>query len=339
MPQEEITLTFYRIDKCGYYARRQTTPAFGTVDEIFDDLGTWIRDKELGDTCPFGPNYHGFLGTYCFNLTKHSNGDFLFVTWNTTPNSNGRVASVDPRSTVGSPIVDLTTLPPNFIPGYPTYFWILPNQSIMATITFQHALNGQSAVQRLVRNFAAKFSRFVATRDDDNDDADIVVDGYRDSIGGEIRHLYPRFRTKLIRNRTRLAELRDNHTSIRRIVRKSTISTDNDADRSLWQDFLLNLGMDSRQNVRPIEIKYEIKLTPSADDFDQIVTTFEKLPNRDWDDVGFVFEGGETQWLSSTIARENLTLDVERENAEIASPEALIDQLVTRRRDLLQSIE
>lgn len=45
MVSETVTITFYKIQKCGYYRYGVVSPAFGGCDELLTDLALWAEGK------------------------------------------------------------------------------------------------------------------------------------------------------------------------------------------------------------------------------------------------------------------------------------------------------
>jgi len=127
--KEEADITFYNINKCGYFKYGNDTPEFGNVADTFAELKEWTSNEgmTLGETCTYEiAESEDILRTFCFGLIKNaSTGDYLLTTWNETPSTEGNVASVETSKPVGEAEVSLTELPAGSIPGYATYFWII----------------------------------------------------------------------------------------------------------------------------------------------------------------------------------------------------------------------
>jgi hypothetical protein len=136
--REEFTITFYSIDRCGYYETGQEKCKFGEIRETLEGLRTWVfsNNMQIGGTCTYdlqeGQNtYH----TYCYDLIKDHSGDsYLLATWNEIPSVDGNVASINGGSPVKDAEVSLTELPAGNIPGYASYFWFIPSLNSFATV-------------------------------------------------------------------------------------------------------------------------------------------------------------------------------------------------------------
>jgi len=141
---ENVKTQFYRISKAGYYHFAQDNPEFGSVSEVFNELLGWVKseDKKLSETCTYElEDAEDEYKTYCFNLVKNNEtGDFVIITWNETPTNEGRIVTVNGTQTVGNADVSFSDLPDGAIPGYATYFWVIPEYNVFASIRFHHSL-------------------------------------------------------------------------------------------------------------------------------------------------------------------------------------------------------
>ncbi len=71
-------------------------------------------------------------------------------------------------------------------------------------------------------------------------------------------------------------------------------------------------------------------LCPTEGQLNSIIDEWASSNNESkWDDVGFLFdgEGNRVRWLSNSIAKGELELDVQRENDEIVESDSLLNAL------------
>ena len=91
---EEARISFYRIEKCGYYRYNENTPEFGSINDILSQLQGWVTQPEcvLGETCTYEiEDGENVLHTYCFNLVSNgATNDYLLTTWNEIPSVKDR---------------------------------------------------------------------------------------------------------------------------------------------------------------------------------------------------------------------------------------------------------
>jgi hypothetical protein len=340
--KEEADITFYKIDRCGYYKYGKDMPEFGNVASIFDELKGWAFNDgmTLEETCTYEiTESEDILRTFCFGLVKNpSTGDFLLTTWNETPSTDGNVASVEGSKPVGEAEVSLTELPAGSIPGYATYFWIIPSHNILATIRFQHRLNGHKNVAKYLNEFIAKWTKYVVIADDPEVDHNIV--GYSISPGAEVQVLHPIFRSSLHKKPGKLDYLKTQRPIIRKVIRKNKLSHNVQIDVAFWQSLLQKVGLHSVTEIaHDVKVKYEIPYCPSDEELESIITTWDISHNSKWDDIGFELTGeSEIYWLSDSISKETMDLEVRRENAEVVNGESILSSLVHVRSSLIAKL-
>ena len=80
---DKFKFNSYTIDACGYYSRGKLK--FGSLLETLLDFQSWVKNKNLNETCTFSPdNEKGeILPVYCFDITVSNNhDDIILITWN-----------------------------------------------------------------------------------------------------------------------------------------------------------------------------------------------------------------------------------------------------------------
>ncbi|MES9907195.1 MAG: hypothetical protein ABW150_01640 [Candidatus Thiodiazotropha sp.] len=338
---EEASVNFYRIARCGYFKHGEDIPQFGTLEDTLNELKAWVTDKNLGETCTYAiddgeEGYH----TYCFDIVKSDQtGEFIVTTWNETPSVEGNVASVSATSKVGEVDVELTELPDDHIPGYATYFWFIPDQNILATIRFHHTTNGHQNLRRYMKTFLAKWTSYVVV-DDDDDEADHSIIGYRANEDDEPMHLNPMFKSYLKKKPGKIEFITNNREDIRTIHRKNLLSPQSQADMTLFNRMLVKIGVqDPPQVNHEVKVKYEFHHTPEEEELEAIIADWEQEHDAKWDDIGFKLKGDdEIYWLSHSLAKRTIDLDVTRENKEIVNATSILNSVNQNREVLLQEL-
>jgi len=310
------TITFYDIRDCGYFKRGDNDPLFGSFPDFVDDLIRWVQPgiKPLLDTCTYTPSDDQHLRTFCMGMTKNDRtGDFLFVAWNEVSNIEGQVAHIDVTQAVGNPAVEVTDLGADKVPGYPSYFWFIPSDGLVANIRFEgNRLSGTQAMWGYARAFLTFHSRFVVTGQR-TEDAEINILGYRDSENNDLLDLSVRFQAVQRRKPQHIESIRRRRLTIRKIIRKAVVFPRQASDRSIWRSLFVGLGMvDAPEPVESIRAKYELPYTPSDSQLDEMISSWENDHEEKWDDLGFQFQGEQkVEWLSAGEGRfeENLQID------------------------------
>lgn len=335
-------ITFYSIDRCGYYRRGNEEAEFGRPPDILSQLKDWVKGRELRETCTFAVEESAYLNpTYVVSL-EYSDEEYLLTTWNEVPSTDNRVPNLDLASRVGSPKIRLATVPEDAVAGYPTYFWFIPRLNVFATVVFlPQKLNGRPGMAKLLEEFIAKFSRFVVVNDETNE---TEVLGYRDPDQGDpadLEKLYPWFRSSMLTHSNTLDLIRKNRNDISKIVRKNRLSFEVSDPGSLIGSMLDVLGIATPQiRKEEIKVKYEIDHCPTEDELESIISNWNESAGSRWDDVGFKFrsEGTNTYWLSGGIVRKEEDLDVTPRRNTLMEPKLLIQALQQKRRKLLRGV-
>lgn len=100
------------------------------------------------------------LRTYCYSIVDNS-GEYLITTWNENADVNGKMASIDVRGMTGLASVEAVEPLPGYIPGYPAFFWFIPDRNIFATIQINTRMNGRKNLENFLFGFLAKHSKYV----------------------------------------------------------------------------------------------------------------------------------------------------------------------------------
>src|SRR5690349_15783801 len=109
---EDVNLQFYEIEECGYYDPDTGVHRFGGIQQLLPDLAAWVgqNNRPLQHTRTFTPTGHGnTLSVYCAGIYGHDRPrDYLLVTWNETPSTDGQMASISGNTSVANATVHST---------------------------------------------------------------------------------------------------------------------------------------------------------------------------------------------------------------------------------------
>lgn len=339
MSIESASISFYSIFQCGYFSRGSEVPMFGSTQETLEDLLNWSQGKTLIETKVSEVDESDTTGnTYLVDI-QTKRGTWVITTWNETASTDGRVASVQAESNVGDATVHMNDIVEGSIPGYATYFWIIPSKSIFASVRFQHPYTAQRPFSAYIKRFMECYSRHVVVGDA-TAEVEYPIIGYANTDNDEPRHYYPRFRTGLLRNPGQKQFMLDNVGSITKVIRKETLDLTQRETLSLWQKLIRQAKLSSPP-VTPVEprISYDLPFQPTADDIENMFDAWEDTAESKWDDFGIMIKGHhDVYWVSHTLARKEFDLDVERENDEVVNSISLIDALLIKRTQILALI-
>lgn len=333
--EEEARVSFFEIGKCGFYLQKATQPSFGDCQHLFDDLKRWLSGKTIRDTNTFTPDDDSSLNpTYCFDMNGvNKNGDYLITTWNEVVSEDGKMPSVSGDQGVGTAGIELSELPAGAIPGFPSYIWILPALSKIATIQFGGFANGRKNFDQYVKSYAGKFSGYVAFGP--RSEGENVIVGYREA--GEPQNLLPLFQTVPIRLRGKINFLVGHYASIRKVVRKELLKKRDTENLEFVQKLFKFFGAQIPKTMSDdLPLKFEMPYSPSKDELMHLIAEWEFGHAARWDDIGFELAGDPaTYWLSRSRASTHVKLDVKRDKTgALVSGDSLLDAL-TKQRDSL----
>lgn len=334
MPVEKARIRIYDISKCGYYAWRGTEPEFGDIGEIMSDLSLWSKGKSLVATKTYeSADFTEIFPAYLLDV-KERNGNWLVKIWNQTPASEGNVHSVMGSSSVGNPKVIANEILKGSIPGFATYFWVVPKKNIFASVGFQHLITGQPAFQQYIKSYIESFSKFVVHAQAPKDGVDIDILGYRSSSKYEPLNLRPRFQTEMFTKPGDYEFLKRNVDKITRVVRKTKLQLNRVDDYKAWQQFLrwTQISVPPSKPADFINLQYIIGANITKSDLTSIVDEYQNNHDRQWDDYGFKVKGDQkTHWLSHASARGEFDLDVVKDNDEVFNTDSLLSALDKRK--------
>lgn len=338
---EKAKIGFFKIKRCGYYHHGQPQAAFCHLPEMLQQLGGWSKGLSLGQTVTFEAT-ESLMPAYLYDLT-HYNGDWLLTLWNETPASENGVASVQADGLVGGAEVHINAIQEGSIPGFATYFWVIPDSNVFANLRFQHNLAGHAQLQKYLTGFMARASQHVvwAEEADLQPGFEAEVLGYRATPEDEPAHFYPSFRSEPYAKAGRTDLLRRRVHDITRVRRRTTLQLQSPEDLAAWQWLWRKIkGRPRPAQAEDIAVAYDLRVPVSREEFDEIVRVADDDPENGWDDVGFDVKGfGTTQWLSKSAARDDIEIDVRWRNEEVVDADHLLQQLLHRKQALMRIME
>jgi hypothetical protein len=320
---ERASIRFHKVQSCGLYRPRVRAAAIGSFTEIINNIYNWSSTggRLIQNTCTYEVNEDidtEFLETYLVNM-KHDpiSGNYFIAMWNKTHESGDSVYALDPMTTVGNVnerALHGSNLPAQSIPGYATYFWIIPSENTIATITFGTPRTGMKSFSYWLESFIKTESRYV--RFDDNDQ----FLGYAEGSNQPNSELEPRFTRTLHKNPAKRDLIIRSREHIRGVVRRIKLDRAQPAHEGTVDKLLSLIGIVNRNEQMPHEIPltYELNYTPSEAELNRIITNYEAgLDNGSWEDIGFkfpqnnVFGADEKEWLSKSYSKGKISIDVE----------------------------
>lgn len=338
---ENIKITFFRVDRCGYYTNGPKSHfAFGDITEILTSLSVWGKGKQLFQTQTFqSPAKSAQLPVFLYKISEFDD-EWILVLWNQVPATDNKVASVQSTGIVGNAAVHMNNVATGTIPGFATYFWFIPSKNVFANIRFQHPTIAHHSLRTYLKSFIERHSIFTVYKNNPQT-ADVELLGYRHSHSSPIQHLSPRFYSEPFRKPGQTDMLRINAKHITKIIRKTTLDMLDQEDLAFWQEAWRKIqGKEKSSPTQPVSMVYEIPTESlSSDEINDIISNAEH-DSSSWDDVGFMLKGDPNpHWLSKSFARDTFLMNVKRENQEILDLDHLHKELKSRQKQILSLLD
>ncbi|AHB08396.1 hypothetical protein U875_09760 [Pandoraea pnomenusa 3kgm] len=313
------------------------------VDSILRDLLRWSNGRRLSETSTYDViDGSDLLKTYLVTLQRHRQGDYLLGLWNQLPGNSNRIASIGHDDIVGSATAEFTDIDGDRIPGFATYFWVMPEERKVAAIRVKHAMNGIRAFEHYMKNFLQFINPNHVVVSDEGGEDEIIVQGYKPTQNEQdVLTLYPKFAIGSIQKQGDSERILANRHDIKKIICKTTLTNTAREDRTIWQKGLdaarLNFG--ERYLTAQTQIKVELPLTFTQQELQHTLNEWGahlRATRSAWDDIGFVMRGEPSPiWLGKSYARKGFSMDVEWIDEEQVQPAHLLSQLVRRKAEVI----
>lgn len=312
---EDVTATLYAIKSCGYF--REQEFQFGNVGEVFDDFSTWVNSlASIGESSTYLPNEDDtFLRSFCMDARElNISGVFVIATWNEMATVEDGIQILSVGSRIGHAHVSNVNIDALSLPGYPAYYCIDTRNGLAINLRFEQRLNGSRQFQKFIWGFLQGYSSWCVWADDGLGE----LLGYSADGSAEYdESVEPDFSTCFVRVAGKIDYIRQNVASIRKVVRRANLSPQVEEEKSFIDKSFEILGLAKNNRLRsPIPYQYELKMRLTREKFEGVVDEFERGDANDsWNDTGFMLarQSQKIYWLSGSIARQKLGIDVIRE--------------------------
>ncbi|MDP5211046.1 hypothetical protein [Microbulbifer sp. 2205BS26-8] len=336
----EAKVKFFDIKKCGFYLRGSDQTEFSGLHDTLQQLSLWAVDgREFINTTTYEADPDNDLrNTYFCNWhTNKVTKDSILILWNEVPNDNGVIYGMSPMERPGSTSM-LTTGFGNIpvIPGFPSYFWFVPEKNVFATLKFNHSIQGKSNLDRFLNGFLANKSPYRVI------DEEGTVIGY--SKNGQPSNHSARIHAKfyaLGRKQEELeAELLTNLHRIRRIVKRETLQYTVKDDRMALERFFSGLLSNTPTFTQVRAITHELQFEPTEQQLRQIISNYAEMNTASSiRNAGFVYNNGKRVMLNGTSVAFTAEINAQQKDNQIMTPQSLLATITSQRQDLLRPLE
>ncbi|MDD3051149.1 MAG: hypothetical protein PHR06_08365 [Candidatus Cloacimonetes bacterium] len=345
MSKEKAKLRYFKIKKCGFYHYGDDKSLSGKTYVIFDDLIEWAKrnNKTIAETCTYGTPQENssIMRTFCADIVKSEYGDIFLTTWNETPTTDNSVSAINSTKPIDQADVKDTKFDEGYVPGYGTYFWIIPSKNIYLTVRFNHILNGNKQFCHYLQSFLQFHSKFL--KDQKINDFRIKTPDTENLEHFKQNELiYPFFESHLLSLGGQLDLLKTRFSEIRKLITKMKLDITIEKDLSVIQTFLSLLGIHKVNKIsnRILNFKYESNYNPNENNIDDLLNLWQNKDESQISDIGFNLIGdSETYWLSKSIVKDEFDIEVIHRSTELIDITTLKNALTAKRDIVLSRIE
>jgi hypothetical protein len=340
MAVEEVRISFSKVARCGYYKHGEDVPQFGSLADTMAQLQMWSDGlPSLADTKLFEAEGERYP-VYLFGLLA-GNGSWLMSTWNEVPSHEAGVASVPMDSKVGDPKVHLNSVEKNSIPGYATYFWVIPARGVVASLRFKRSITGQAGMADYLGRFMSEFTTYAVWNKPGEPDAKIL--GYTNLNDGKPQKLRARFRLRSYPKSGNTEYVLEKWADIKKVVRRGRVTAIKPLDLSFMQQALkwLRSNNNDAQALVSQTAYLELEYSPTKAELEAMMEAEQNDPDSlGWDDMGFQLKGENSpRWISRESAAGWFNLNVNRINEEALDLGSLMDALSGQQAEILKLLD
>ena len=332
-----MRIELHQIARCGFYERAQPKPLFGHPSDWGATLPAWVRTRaNVAATTTFDA-VEGQPTVYCAACVEEDEG-FGLVLWHSMPATESGVAYIPMAASPNAVAASEERLPEHSIPGWPSYFWVLPAARRIVVLhptgKIRNRGTGLPAVRDYLRAFLERFSPFVALADagepDPRADASRAILGWRAHPTHVPRNdLRVRFDTRPVEVPCVLDAIRQRCADIRKLIHSVQVTHALPVERARLEQLLSISGWSTPYRTPEqdrLSFRWESDWQPSPDELDELIAEAQRrqpTPERR-DRAGVRFVGDDrVHWLDTESVRDEVLLPEPLENALTWSQEQL----------------
>jgi hypothetical protein len=157
--EENLELQVRRLDLCGFYQRGVRKPDAMAVADLLPALANWSQGFTYWVDTKIGAGAGGgTAGTvYLLDIAKR-NADYVLAMWIEGDHHEGKTLSMRTDLPVGKVRPDESELKANHLPGQPAYFWLLPDQGIVAAVRMRSRSAALGPWVRYMKQYLSHYS-------------------------------------------------------------------------------------------------------------------------------------------------------------------------------------
>jgi len=329
MPELACELHVFDITRCGLYNSREKEAKHLGVKDLFNEMKVWAIDsgKPLIETSTYSPNKR-FLESFCLGVAENK-GQYLLMLWNKVPHSKSGVGMVNGSTSPKSAVVSHVKVGKNDIPGYPTFFWILPSSKKIVAIRLENPSFGVGQLREYINGYLKGFCSYRVDRVEEGRE----IEGYSDFPAKNVnddrriinRSLRPHFAISAKKIPGKQREIKNQYAEITKLV-KDIFIYNHLSDVNAPKIEKLRSWFNGLSPAKKKKIRIQMPVVMTREDVSDLMKLYADSDHSEEHDVGFVFKGqsGHIEWLSGSSKKEEATINIEW----IADNQPNIDKLL-----------
>lgn len=330
---ETIELKIYKIKKFGYYSRKQGVNALDDSMELLQNLKAWMSGLRIVDNCTYaGTDAPGSDKTLCVSIVRNPPSNDLIITmWaGIDVGDKNAVGAITPQANPDNVQVEENSFTPDSVPGYPIYFYVIPEYNLVTPVKINGSKNGIVGFNKYMNGFLQRCSKYVNYEVAENGDR--KISHYGNSEHGDYGY-YPGFSYSNWQRGDMAGFLREKREDIKRVIKKDLTVRGRDGG-ILQRLFHIQSANDDRMSGA--RFKYELDLTPSADELNAYIEECEADANGDVD-YGFKI-GSDVHWVSHSIQKHTFSANLRRRRGILYAGSSLLETLTGHRQRIIDGL-
>jgi len=314
-----MKIEIHEITACGFYKRGDHQPLFGVISEWLTTFHGWIKNRpNVAATTTFSGEESTI---YCADMFLHADG-FGIKLWHGTPATESGIAYISSGDRLGYTIAKERKIGKNSIPGWPSYFWIIPKENRIITLQHKGGIRNRSsgipALRDYLLSYLTKISDFTVFSDDNKKRKKII--GYKRTKSSNLhKNLTPFFKTSQLELPSNTNDLMEQCGSIRKLILSEQLSRKLPVEYSAWEEILKARAWQNFHAPKDQKLNFRIESDwqPFQDELSELIEQFSGNKDRNIKQrIGVRLLGCSTiHWLDTIYAQDQIDISKELENA------------------------
>ena len=321
-----MRIDLYRITRCGFYARGKSQLQFGGLSNFLDEFVSWVANRpDVSATATFEEPGNIPDQILCSACTRLENEGVALSLWNRAPGTENGVAYIRMDGKPGAVDATERKLPKNSVAGWPRFFWIDPQSSVLVALipegTYRTRSAGLPAARRYLRAYLEKYSPYAVTAvtSEDAISQNLQILGWRDyDEESPDPTLRVKFDTRPIFLPGPIEEILANYINIRKLVTSVRVRRDVPDIRSSWEKAMESLGWDAFQmpDQDCLNFRFEVDWQPTHNELQRTIGRWKQSFNNMEQRTGVMLRGSsKVLWFDKARCTNALKLDEHLEKA------------------------